>query len=170
MALAALRAKSRDHARTPVQWDASDNAGFTTGKPWIGVNPNYPTVNAESERADPDSVFHHYRRLIELRHADPVVAHGDFTMLLPDDPSVYAFTRRLGAVELLVVCNMTSTPVQVDLPEADDWAGAEMVLRTPSESSCQRPPGHTWSRGRRACSVATCDLPIGSRARRRALA
>ena len=100
--LAALRAKSRDNARTPVQWDGSANAGFTTGTPWIPVNPNAAAINAAAELADPDSVFHHYRRLIELRHTEPVVAHGDFTMLLPNDEHVYAFTRRLGDVELLV--------------------------------------------------------------------
>ena len=87
---------SRDNARTPMQWDAAPHAGFTTGTPWIAVNPNHTEINAEAARADPDSVFHHYRRLIELRHAEPVVAHGDFTMLLPDDERVYAFTRRLG--------------------------------------------------------------------------
>jgi oligo-1,6-glucosidase len=130
--LATLRLKSRDHARTPVQWDGSPEAGFTTGTPWIAVNPNYPTVNAEIERANPASVFHHYRRLIELRHADAVVVHGYFTMLLADDPSVYAFTRTLDGVELLVVCNVSSATVEVVLPDADAWADAEVVLRTPA--------------------------------------
>ena len=85
----------RDNARTPMQWDAGPHAGFTTGEPWLGVNPNHVEINAEAARADPDSVFHHYRQLIELRHALPVVAHGDFTMLLEDDERVYAFTRAL---------------------------------------------------------------------------
>ena len=72
--LAALRAMGRDNARTPMQWDASEHAGFTTGTPWLAVNPNHVEINAAAERADPDSVFHHYRRLIELRHAEPAVA------------------------------------------------------------------------------------------------
>ncbi len=102
-----LRARGRDNARTPMQWDASPHAGFTTGTPWLPVNPNHVEVNAFDARADERSVFHHYRRLIELRHREPVVAHGDFTMLLPDHEFVYAFTRRLDAVELLVLCNVS---------------------------------------------------------------
>ena len=92
--LAALRAMGRDNARTPMQWDASPHAGFTTGTPWIAVNPDHPEVNAAAQVDDPGSVFSHYRRLISLRHTEPAVAHGDFTMLLPDDDAVYAFTRR----------------------------------------------------------------------------
>ncbi len=122
--LAGLRTMGRDNARTPMQWDASANAGFTSGEPWIPVNPNYTEINAEAARTDPDSVFHHYRRLLELRHAEPVVAHGDFTMLLGDDERVYAFTRRLGGVELLVLGNFSGESVAVALPEA----GGELVL------------------------------------------
>jgi oligo-1,6-glucosidase len=123
--LAVLRTASRDNARTPMQWDASDHAGFTTGTPWLAVNPNHTEVNAEAARADPDSVFHHYRRLIELRHSEPAVALGDFTMLRPDDPQVYAYTRRLDDVELLVVANLSREPAAVDL---DGWADAELLL------------------------------------------
>jgi oligo-1,6-glucosidase len=123
--LAALRVKSRDNARTPVQWDDSPNAGFTTGKPWIDVNPNYLQVNAAAQVDDPASVFSHYRRLIALRHTEPVVAHGDFAMLLPDDDTVYAFTRRLDDVELLVLGNFSGHDVQVDV---DGWDGTEVVL------------------------------------------
>jgi oligo-1,6-glucosidase len=123
--MAALRAMSRDNARTPVQWDASPNAGFTTGTPWIGVNPNFTEVNAASQVDDPGSVFSHYRRLIDLRHTEPAVAHGDFTMLLPDDEAVYAFTRRYGAVELLVLGNFTGADVHADV---GGWDGAEVVL------------------------------------------
>ncbi|MCW2614776.1 MAG: glucohydrolase [Frankiales bacterium] len=114
--LAGLRAMSRDNARTPMQWDSGPHAGFTTGEPWLAVGPDHVEVNAEAARADPDSVFHHYRRLIALRHNEPVVAHGDFTMLLPDDPQVYAFTRRLHDVELLVVANLSGEPATLDLP------------------------------------------------------
>ena len=94
--LRALRTMGRDNARTPVQWTAGPQAGFTTGTPWLPVNPNHTEINAETERANPDSVFHHYRRVIELRHTLPVVADGDFTMLLPDDERVYAYVRSLG--------------------------------------------------------------------------
>jgi oligo-1,6-glucosidase len=131
--LAGLRTMGRDNARTPMQWDASEHAGFTTGTPWIAVNPNHAETNARAERDDPDSVFHHYRRLIELRHREPVVAHGDFTMLLADDERIYAFTRRLGAVELLVVANFSGEPAGADIP---GWAGGELVL-----SNCPPPDG-----------------------------
>jgi len=126
--LAALRAMSRDNARTPMQWDAGPHAGFTTGTPWIPVNPNFHHINAEAARADPDSVFHHYRRLIELRHTEPVVAHGDFALLLPDDERVYAFTRRLGDVELLVLGNFSGDAVSADVPDAAAWAEAEVLV------------------------------------------
>jgi oligo-1,6-glucosidase len=116
--LASLRTMSRDNARTPMQWDAGAHAGFTSGEPWIPVNPNHAEINAEAAVADPDSVFHHYRRLIELRHTEPVVAHGDFTMLLEDDERVYAFTRRLGDDELLVLGNFTGEDAAVGLPDA----------------------------------------------------
>ncbi len=131
--LEAVRAKSRDHARTPMQWDATEGAGFTTGHPWIAVNPNHTTINAEAERADPGSVFHHYRRLIALRHSEPAVAHGDFTMLLDDDPTVYAFTRRLDDVELLVVCNVSGSPTRADVPDADAWQRADVLLVSGSD-------------------------------------
>jgi oligo-1,6-glucosidase len=126
--LAELRAKGRDNARTPMQWDDSPNAGFSTGVPWLPVNPNYQVINAKTQLADPDSVLSHYRKLIELRHTEPAVVHGDFTMLLPNDERVYAFTRTLNDVELLVLGNFSGDPVPVDLPEATDWTRAELLL------------------------------------------
>jgi len=113
--LAALAAMGRDNARTPMQWDDGPQAGFTTGTPWLPVNPNHVTINAAAQRADPGSVFQHYRRLIELRHTEPAVVLGDFTMLLPDDEHVYAFTRRLGDVTLLVLGNFTGDHQRVPL-------------------------------------------------------
>ena len=113
--LAGLAAVSRDNARTPVQWDDSPNAGFTSGKPWIAVNANTPEINAASQVADPASVFHYYRRLIALRHADPVVQLGDFTMLLPEHPHIYAFTRSLGGTRLLVLGNFCGDEQKADL-------------------------------------------------------
>ena len=134
--LDALRLGSRDNARSPVQWDGSPHAGFTTGEPWFPVNPNYTEVNAEQALADPDSVFHHYRRLIELRHTDPVVAEGDFTMLLPEDPVVYAFTRSLDETTLLVVANFSGDERTVEgLPDAEQWAAADQVLGSYPEAA-----------------------------------
>jgi oligo-1,6-glucosidase len=127
--LAALRYMGRDNARTPMQWNETDHAGFTTGTPWLAVNPNYTQINAEAALADPDSVLHHYRRLIELRHAEPVIAHGDYTMLLPDDERVYAYRRRLGNVEVLVLGNFSGVAVPLtDLPDATAWAGAQLLI------------------------------------------
>jgi oligo-1,6-glucosidase len=123
--LPALQAASRDHARTPMQWDASPHAGFTTGTPWLAVNPNHVEINAAAEREDPDSVFHHYRRLIDLRHGEPAVVHGDFTMLLEDDERVYAFTRRWRETELLVLGNFSGDEVPVDL---SGWEDAELLI------------------------------------------
>jgi oligo-1,6-glucosidase len=125
--LAALAPLNRDNARTPVQWDASRNAGFTTGAPWIAVNPNANTINAAGQVDDPDSVFSFYRKVIALRHADSVVAYGDFTMLLPDDEHVYAFRRSLPDAEMLVLGNFSGTSQRCDLGD-DAWAGAEQVL------------------------------------------
>ncbi len=126
--LVGLRAMSRDNARSPVQWDDSPNAGFTTGIPWSPVNPNYREINAAAQWADPDSVLHHYRAVIALRHNESTVVHGDFVMLLPDDPAIYAFTRRLKAVELLVVANFSAETVTADLPDLSTWDDAELVL------------------------------------------
>ena len=78
-----IRARGRDNARTPMQWTAGENAGFTTGTPWLPVNENHPFLNAEAELADPDSVFHYYRRLIALRKRYDVFRDGRFTLLCP---------------------------------------------------------------------------------------
>jgi oligo-1,6-glucosidase len=125
--LAALRRMSRDNARTPVQWDDSKSAGFTTGTPWLPVNPDHVEWNAAAQRDDAGSVLAHYRRLIALRHGLPVVALGDFAMLLPEHDDVYAFTRSLADDVLLVMCNVSRTPYPLAelLPEA---VGAELVL------------------------------------------
>ena len=124
--LAAVNVQSRDHARTPMQWDAGPHAGFTTGTPWLPVNPDHVRVNAAAQRADPDSVLAHYRRLIALRRQLPVLVDGRFELLLPDRPHVVAFTRRLGSEALLVVANLGSEPAQVELP--DSWADSTVLL------------------------------------------
>jgi oligo-1,6-glucosidase len=126
--LAQLRMASRDNARTPMQWDTSPNAGFSSGRPWIAVHPNYPEINAAAAEADPDSVFHHYRRLIALRRSDPVVALGAYRELLPEDDRVFAFTRSLGTEALLVLCNFSGAGVTAAVPDARDWAAAAVAL------------------------------------------
>jgi oligo-1,6-glucosidase len=127
----ALAVKSRDNARTPVQWDASPHAGFTTGEPWLTVNPNHTEINAVAVVADPGSVFHHHRTLITLRHELPVVVHGDdYRLLLPDDEQVFAYLRTLDGVTLLVVANLSGEPATVDLGPDAGLLDGELLLGT----------------------------------------
>jgi oligo-1,6-glucosidase len=123
--LAGLRAQSRDNARTPVQWNDGPHAGFTTGEPWIAVNPNAAEVNVAADRAADRSVFEYYRALIALRHSDETVQLGRFRLLEQAHPTLFAFTRT-GPGELLVVGNVSGEPLAV--PLLDEWAGADVVL------------------------------------------
>ena len=115
-----LRYKSRDNARTPMQWSGEPNAGFSTGTPWIGVNPNYTQINAAEQVARPDSVFHFYRRLIELRHTNEIIVYGRYELILPEHEQVYAYLRHWEGRKLLVVCNLTGREAEVQLGEAGE--------------------------------------------------
>jgi oligo-1,6-glucosidase len=137
--IAAMGRMSRDHGRTPMQWDASPGAGFTTGTPWIGINPDHVAINAAAQVGEPDSVFEHYRRLIELRHRDPVVTDGDFELLLPEHPTVWAFLRRGRDAELLIAANLSADPGPARLPLDDGWAAAAAVLTSLPDQPA-RPP------------------------------
>ncbi|WP_248761137.1 alpha-glucosidase [Pseudarthrobacter sp. SSS035] len=138
--LAALAPLNRDNARTPLQWDATRHAGFTTDSPWLAVNPNANHINAAAQVNDPDSVFNFYRRVIELRHLNRVISHGDFTMLLPEDEHIYAFRRSLPGIEMLVLGNFTAKERTIDVDD-DSWAQAEQVLGNyPPEPSLRLRP------------------------------
>jgi oligo-1,6-glucosidase len=137
--IAAMGRMSRDHGRTPMQWDASPGAGFTTGTPWIGINPDHVAINASAQVGDLDSVFEHYRRLIELRHRDPVVTDGDFELLLPEHPTVWAFLRPGRDAELLIAANLSADAVPAQLPLDDGWAAAATVLTSLPDQPA-RPP------------------------------
>lgn len=100
--------RGRDNARTPMQWDDSPNAGFTTGEPWIMVNPNYTDINAAQQLADPHSVFRYYQHLIALRREHPVIVYGDFGMVLAEHPQIFAYTRTYQGATLLVLLNFSS--------------------------------------------------------------
>ena len=116
--LSFLNWQSRDNARTPMQWDDSENAGFTTGTPWIKVNPNYRTINAQSQLTDENSVRSYYKKLIALRKAYPIIVYGDYTLLLPDDEQIFAYQRTLEGQKLLVLCNYSGEKTkQVSLKE-----------------------------------------------------
>jgi oligo-1,6-glucosidase len=139
--LAAMRKMSRDQGRTPMQWNAAPNAGFTRGTPWIAVNPDYPEVNAAAEVGHPGSVFEHYRKLIELRHTDPVLTDGDFELLLRDHPAIWAFRRRSPDAELLVAANFSADVVAAALPLDPEWADATVVLTNLTDQDpLQAPP------------------------------
>lgn len=133
-----IRARGRDNARTPMQWTAGENAGFTTGTPWLPVNENHPFLNAEAELADPDSVFHYYRRLIALRKRYDVFRDGRFTLLCPEDPQIFAYTRDTDTAHLLVVCNFSGAEAAFSLPEAFRHAET-LIANYPGEPEPLRP-------------------------------
>lgn len=124
--LSYLRARSRDHARTPMQWDDSPNGGFTKGNPWIMVNPNYRKINAKAQQQDPDSVFSYYKELLKLRKQYEVIVYGTYQLLLPEDPELFVFTRTLGKEKLLTLLNFTDGRTEFSLPE--DWRGHKKLL------------------------------------------
>lgn len=128
--LHSLRAKARDNARTPMQWNNSENAGFTQGKPWYRVNPNYPQINVENALADENSVFYCYRKLIHLRRENPIMVYGDYELLLPDDENIYAYTRTYQDKTWLVICNFYKNSVEFSLN------GTGKVLISNYENSC----------------------------------
>ncbi len=111
-----LAITSRDNSRTPMQWDATENAGFTTGTPWLKVNPNYEEINVVRQQADPGSVLGFHRRLIELRKAEPVLVYGSYELLMKDDPQIYAYQRRLGDDRIVIVTNLSARAAEFSHP------------------------------------------------------
>ena len=114
-----IYAKSRDNARTPMQWNGSENAGFTTGTPWLRVNPNYTQINAEDQRQDPDSVYHCYQQLIRMKKSSPVFRDGTFQLLLPTHEDIFAYTRTTEQAQLLVLCNFHGNEIENPLDCSD---------------------------------------------------
>ncbi len=133
--LHSIHVKSRDNARTPLQWTAGAHAGFTTGTPWMALNPNYPQINAEQALADPGSVFHYYQRLIALRKAHPVIVQGRYDLLLPDHPHLYAYTRTLADERLLVLCNFSAAPQAFSLPAEVPGHATELLMGNYDDTS-----------------------------------
>lgn len=112
-----IHANGRDNARTPMQWDSSPHAGFTTGQPWIEANPNFRTVNVAAALDDPDSVFYHYQKLVALRKQLPLLVHGDFRQIVVDHPQVFAWLRTMGEQTLVVINNFTRDAVMLEIPD-----------------------------------------------------
>ena len=129
--LRSIYAKGRDNARTPMQWSSEANAGFTTGTPWLPVNPNYTAVNAEAALADPDSVFWHYKKLIALRKEYPVFVEGDFTLLEEEHPNLFVYQRGTGEEQILVVCNFGGGETRWTLPAL--WQDAQVLISNYSD-------------------------------------
>ena len=114
--LAAISYKGRDNARTPMQWDDSAYAGFSTAEPWIMVNPNYTKINAKEQVSRENSVFKYYQKLISLRHNSDLIVYGSYDLILDDDTDIYAYTRTLGDEKLVVYCNFSANTREVEVP------------------------------------------------------
>lgn len=112
-----IHANGRDNARTPMQWDSSQHAGFTTSQPWIDVNPNYKQINVAAALDDPNSVFYHYQQLVALRKQQPLLVHGDFRQIFNSHPQVFAWLRTSGDQTLVVINNFTREPLTLDVPD-----------------------------------------------------
>ena len=109
-----------------MQWDDTENAGFTTGRPWIGVNPNYTEINAKAETADENSVFHYYKKLIALRKQNPVMVYGKYELLLEDSEELFVYTRTLEEEKLLVVCSFSDKETVFEIP--DEFVGKACLI------------------------------------------
>ncbi|RXI99969.1 alpha-glucosidase [Anaerobacillus alkaliphilus] len=120
--------KGRDNARTPVQWDDSENAGFTTGTPWIEVNPNYKEINAKAVQEDKNSIFYYYQQLIQLRKQHEIIVYGEYDLLLEHDPDIFAYVRTLGDKKLVVVCNFYAQEPTFELPNNLSFSASELII------------------------------------------
>ena len=121
-----LNYKSRDNARTPMQWSDEENGGFTKGTPWIKINPNYTTINAKEQMEREDSVFHYYQQLISLRKKEPVIVYGTFALLMPEDEDIFMYTRTYEQEKLLVICNFSQKERELEIPE--EWERGTILL------------------------------------------
>ncbi|MFD0770884.1 alpha-glucosidase [Bacillus sp. CGMCC 1.60114] len=120
--------KGRDNARTPMQWEDSEHAGFTAGKPWIQVNPNYKEINAKQALHDPNSIFHYYKKLIELRKKYEIIVYGTYDLILEDHPSIFAYVRTWKGEKLLVIANFTEDSCVFELPEEIAYRNVELLI------------------------------------------
>lgn len=133
-AFAIIQAKSRDNSRTPMQWDASENAGFTTGTPWLKAGKSYPEINVETEKEGP--IFTFYQELIRLRKTLPIIAEGDYTAAYKDSDSVYAFERSLGDQKLLVLNNFFAKDVELELPAG--YENGQMLISNYADTTIDK--------------------------------
>ena len=129
-----LRYKSRDNARTPMQWSDDENAGFTTGKPWMTINPNYVKINAQNEVSDSNSVFNYYKKLIKLRKENDIIVYGNYKPILEESEEIFAYIRELENKKLLVLCNFTKNVTSAEIPAGLLNKDAKLLI---SNYSCE---------------------------------
>ncbi|NCU17514.1 glycoside hydrolase family 13 protein [Pallidibacillus pasinlerensis] len=123
-----IYAKSRDNARTPLQWSDNPQAGFTTGEPWIKVNPNYKEINAKQSVEDPNSIYHYYRKLIQLRKQYPIIVYGDYQLLLPEHEQIFAYLRIYQDQKLLVITNFSEDNIPFELPVDVEFSANDLLI------------------------------------------
>lgn len=133
-----LRYKSRDNARTPFQWNGENNAGFTSGTPWIMVNPNYKEINAAEQMGRESSVFRYYQKLIRLRKQYEIIVYGSYDLLLPDDRELFVYTRTLGEEKLLVICSFSENTRSFELPEGWMTENTELLIGNYSDAEAKQ--------------------------------
>ena len=131
-----LRCRSRDNSRTPMQWDKSENAGFTTGTPWIEVNKNYKIINADNAVKNKNSVFHYYKKLIALRKENDVIVYGSYKPEMQDNTNVFAYSREYEGKKLFVVCNFYGTETKISLP--DEFVGKEILISNYKDAKAEK--------------------------------
>jgi oligo-1,6-glucosidase len=124
----AVYIKGRDNARTPMQWNATANGGFTTGTPWLALNPNYKEINAKQALEDSNSIYYYYQKLIQLRKEHDIIVYGTYDLILEENEQIYAYTRTLGNEKLLVLCNFANEEVTFTLPETIDYSVSEKLV------------------------------------------
>lgn len=124
----AIYAKGRDNARTPLQWDSTENAGFTAGTPWLKLNPNYKDINVKQALEDENSIFYYYQKLIKLRKENAVMIYGDINLLCKDDENIFAYIRSFNSEKLLVVLNFFQNEAEFIIPESIDYRKAKLLI------------------------------------------
>ena len=134
--MAAIGYKGRDNARTPMQWDDSAYAGFSTANPWIMVNPNYTKINAKDQVNREDSVFKYYQKLIKLRHESELIVYGTYDLILDDDKDIYAYIRTLGDEKLIVYCNFSENTREVEIPE--EFVNGKILISNYSDAKANQ--------------------------------
>jgi oligo-1,6-glucosidase len=117
--LEGMKISSRDNGRTPMQWDSTKNANFSTGKPWLPVNANHTTVNVEAQEKDPNSILNYFRKMVKLRKSEPTLIYGDWVLVDAANPSIFAYTRSLNGKKLLVLLNFKATDAKLDATGLD---------------------------------------------------